>query len=136
MDYSIRASSKAGDDAELQVKKSIIGFGTADKTAEQLPNPAELFLGSFAACILKNIERFSKLLHYSFEEASIEVTATRYERPPRMDNVFYVCTVYSNDKRIRPELLKLNLENFGTIYNTVKAACSVDGIVEIRPGKK
>lgn len=133
MDYSIRASSKAGYDAELQVKYSAIGFGTTDKTSEQLPNPAELYLGSFAACILKNIERFSKLLHYTFEEASIEVTATRYDRPPRMDNVSYVCTVYSKDKRMRPELLKLNLEKFGTIYNTVKAACSVDGIVEVKP---
>ncbi len=69
MNYSIKASSASGNDAVLKVKKSTIGFGTTEPTAEELPNPAELFLGSFAACILKNIERFSKLLHYNFRRS-------------------------------------------------------------------
>ena len=136
MNYSIEASSKAGQDALLKVKKSKIVFGTTDATADEFPNPAELFLGSFAACILKNVERFSKLLHYTYEGASIKVTATRYERPPRMDEIHYTCTVYSKDKKLKPALLKLNIEKFGTIFNTVKASCSVEGEVEIIPEKE
>ena len=134
MEYSIKASSKSGDDAILNVKNSKINFGTTTKSSETLPNPAELFLGSFAACILKNVERFSGLLHYTYEGASIQVTATRYERPPRMDNVHYKCIVYSEDKRLKPGLLKMNIEKFGTIFNTVKAACTVEGVIEIKSG--
>ena len=72
MNYSIKASSASGNDAVLKVKKTTIAFGTTEPSAEDLPNPAELFLGSFAACILKNVECFSKLLHYTFEGASAQ----------------------------------------------------------------
>lgn len=128
--YSIQAQSSSGNDASLLIKQSGISFGTTDRTADTLPNPAELFLGSFAACILKNVERFSRLLHYSFTEAEIKVTAIRLERPPRMDKIYYELTVFSNDKRLRIELLQKNLEKFGTIFNTVSQSCAVSGIIK------
>ena len=127
LEYSIKAESVSGNDAVLTIKQSDISFGTTEKTSDLLPNPAELFLGSFAACILKNVERFSHLLNYSFTKAEISVTAVRLERPPRMDSVHYKLTVYSNDKRMRTELLKKNLEKFGTIFNTVSKSCKVTG---------
>ena len=59
MNYQIKASSQSKEDAVIHIKKSNINFGTTLKNADTLPNPAELFLGSFAACMLKNVERFS-----------------------------------------------------------------------------
>ena len=55
INYSIQAESKSGNDGNISVKESKIEFGTTSKTAENLPNPAELFLGAFASCILKNV---------------------------------------------------------------------------------
>ncbi len=132
MNYAIKAESTSGSDGDLDIKDSVIVFGTGEKTSEQLPNPAELFLGSFAACILKNVERFSKLLHYTYSRASIKVNAVRLESPPAMDKVNYELTVFSNDIRFKPELLKKNIEKFGTIYNTVNKSCSISGTINKR----
>ena len=131
MNYQIKASSISNLDGAIHIKNSNIVFGTTAKTAETLPNPAELFLGSFAACILKNVERFSKMLKFNYVKAIIDVNATRLENPPRMDNIFYNLTIYSNDKRLNTELLKKNIEKFGTIFNTVKLSCTISGTIKI-----
>ncbi|NVK08483.1 MULTISPECIES: OsmC family protein [Tenacibaculum] len=129
MYYQIKASSISNQDAVLQIKQSSIDFGTTLKTAETLPNPAEIFLGAFASCILKNLERFSGMMKFSYSKATIEVTATRLESPPRMENISYNLTIYSNDKKLNSNLLKKNIEKFGTIYNTVKLSCSISGTI-------
>ncbi len=129
MKYQIKASSTANDDAVIHIKQSDIDFGTTLKTAETLPNPAELYLGAFAACMLKNIERFSGMLKFSYTKATVEVNATRLENPPRMDSIVYNLTIYSNDKKLNTDLLKKNIEKFGTIYNTVKLSCSISGTI-------
>ncbi|WP_425657786.1 OsmC family protein [Tenacibaculum ascidiaceicola] len=129
MYYQIKASSISNEDAVLQIKQSSIDFGTTLKTAETLPNPAEIFLGAFASCILKNLERFSGMMKFSYSKATIEVTATRLESPPRMENISYNLTIYSNDKKLNSNLLKKNIEKFGTIYNTVKLSCSISGTI-------
>jgi len=129
MIYHITASSTSNEDAVIHIKQSNIDFGTTSKTTETLPNPAELFLGSFAACMLKNVERFSGIMKFTYTKAALEVNATRLENPPRMDSVIYNLTIYSKDKKLNTTLLKKNIEKFGTIYNTVKLSCSVSGTI-------
>jgi len=129
MEYQIKASSTSNQDAVIHIKQSDIDFGTTTKTAETLPNPAELFLGAFAACMLKNVERFSGMMKFTYTKATVEVNATRLENPPRMDSIVYNLTIYSNDKKLNTDLLKKNIEKFGTIYNTVKLSCSISGTI-------
>lgn len=129
MNYHIKASSVANQDAVIHIKQSEIDFGTTLTSAETLPNPAELFLGSFTACMLKNVERFSGILKFTYTKATLEVNATRLENPPRMDNIVYNLTIYSNDKKLKTSLLKKNIEKFGTIYNTIKLSCSISGTI-------
>ncbi|MAU14978.1 MAG: osmotically inducible protein C [Muricauda sp.] len=133
MDYQIKASSVANDDAKIHIKESNIAFGTTQKTADSLPNPAELFLGSFAACMLKNVERFSAMMRFSYTKTTLEVKATRLESPPRMDAIEYNLTIYSDDDKLNTALLKKNIEKFGTIYNTVKRSCSISGTIKTVP---
>ncbi|SDE12514.1 Uncharacterized OsmC-related protein [Pricia antarctica] len=129
MDYHVSASSISNKNAVIHIKESDIDFGTTSKTAEILPNPAELFLGSFAACMLKNVERFSAMMKFTYTKAKVEVNATRLENPPRMDNIAYKLTIHSNDKNLNADLLKKNIEKFGTIFNTVKLSCTISGTV-------
>src|SRR5690606_8225673 len=129
MNDHIKASSISNQDAVVHIKQSNIDFGTTSKSDETLPNAAELFLGSFASCILKNVERFSGMMKFNYSKATIEVNATRLENPPRMENIVYNLTIYSNDKNMNPDLLKKNIEKFGTIYNTVKLSCSISGTI-------
>ena len=129
MNYQIKATSTSNQDAVIQIKESSITFGTTSKSNETLPNPAELFLGSFASCVLKNVERFSIMMKFAYTKATIEVNAVRLENPPRMENIDYNLTVYSSDKNLNTSLLKKNIEKYGTIYNTVKLTCNVSGTV-------
>jgi len=130
MKYTIKASSISNKDASMQIKQSEIPFGTTPESSDQLANPAELFLGSFSACILKNVERFSSLMHFKYSHAEITVSATRLEKPPRMDEIQYELLIYSPDNTLNINLLKKNIEKFGTIYNTVKLSCAITGEIK------
>lgn len=129
MDFTINAESVAGNDGAIIAKDSTIDFGTTSETADSMPSPAELLLGSLSACILKNVERFSEMLKFEYQKASIVVSATRLEAPPRMDDITYELTIYSDDKNLNINLLKRNIEKFGTIYNTVKISCNISGSI-------
>ncbi|ALJ06629.1 osmotically inducible protein C [Pseudalgibacter alginicilyticus] len=131
MNYQIKASSISNRDANIYIKESNINFGTTSKTSETLANPAELFLGSIAACILKNVERFSEMMNFNYSKAMVDVRATRLNSPPRVSNIIYNLSIYSNDKKLNMDLLKKNIEKFGTIYNTVKLSCTISGTIKI-----
>ncbi len=128
--YSVKANSVSKNKASVHVKESEFSFGITPEMNELLASPAELFLGSFAACILKNVERFSIMMKFEYTSASLDVSAVRLEKPPRMDEIKYVLKIYSNDPKLNIKLLQKNIEKFGTIYNTVKLSCKVQGVVE------
>jgi uncharacterized OsmC-like protein len=130
MEYKIAAQSSSKTSASIEIKKWNIGFGITPETADTLPNPAELFLGSFSSCILKNVERFSIIMNFEYSKAEISVTATRLEKPPRMDQIKYVLKIYSQDDSLNIDLLKKNIEKFGTIYNTAKLSCTIQGEIQ------
>jgi len=129
MEYSIKASSISKKQAVVNIKKSKINFGISQESDETLANPAELFLSSFSACILKSVERFSRFLNFEYSKAEITVSATRAEKPPRIDNINYELIVYSQDNKLNIPLLKKNIEKFGTIFNTVQSSCTINGKV-------
>ncbi|MGJ8716181.1 MAG: OsmC family protein [Maribacter stanieri] len=131
MKYFISASSTSKQNAALHIKQSEIDFGTIAESSDTLPNPAELFLGSLAACILKNVERFSDFMNFEYTSAEIKISATRLEKPPRMDEIKYELIINSQDKSINLNLLKKNIEKFGTIFNTVLTSCTINGKIEI-----
>ncbi|WP_339889180.1 OsmC family protein [uncultured Flavobacterium sp.] len=131
MSYSVKANSSSKEKATVSIKQSEITFGITPETADTLPNPAELFLGSFSACILKNVERFSILMNFEYTKAEITVSATRLEKPPRMDEINYELIIHSQDNSLNIELLKKNIEKHGTIFNTVQASCTIVGKIKI-----
>jgi len=130
MIYSVKASSSSKNNASIRIKQAEINFGITPESDELLANPAELFLGSFSACILKNVERFSALMNFEYSTAEITVSAIRLEKPPRMDEIQYELKIYSHDSTLNIALLKKNIEKFGTIFNTVKSSCSVVGKIK------
>tara|TARA_R110000744_G_scaffold72983_5_gene146360 strand:- start:1100 stop:1504 length:405 start_codon:yes stop_codon:yes gene_type:complete len=130
MEYYTTAYSASKTSATIAIKQTSIEFGITPETDESLPNPAELFLGSFSSCILKNVERFSILMHFEYTTAEISVKATRFEKPARMDEINYILKVHSKDNNLNIDLLKKNIEKYGTIYNTIKLSCTINGNIE------
>lgn len=112
-------------------KKSVIEFDTSAGQSDVLPGPADLLTMAFAACVLKNVERFSHILPFSYQEASIEVVAERQEAPPKMIRITYSLHLVTDETEHRVELLHHNIRRYGTIYNTLAATCEVSGTVQV-----
>jgi uncharacterized OsmC-like protein len=128
LEYQINAIAKAGGMALSRAEKEIaIPFDAAAESGTLLPNPAELFLTSFAACILKNVERYSQKLKIPYTKAEITVNGIRSDVPPAMVSVEYELRIFSNAEARKVDLLYRNVKKFGTIFNTVSKSCEVNG---------
>jgi len=130
MTYRATGSVRAGGEGHLEAH----GLGTPfDATAgrlDTLAGPADILCAALCACILKNVERFSHLLPFRYQSASIEVSAERDEPPPRIVSMRYLLRVVTDEPPSRVELLHRNICKYGTITNTLAAACELSGTIE------
>jgi uncharacterized OsmC-like protein len=108
-------------------KQELIEFDTSAGECDALPGPADLLTMAFAACVLKNVERFSQILPFRYENASIKVVAERQDAPPKMTRVTYSLRLVTDEPEQRIDLLHLNIRRHGTIFNTLAATCDVSG---------
>ena len=125
--YSVTASTNRDGTSTIAANGYDIVFSSSPAENEHLPGPAELFLGSFSACVLKNVERFGQLLPFSWRDALIEVHGERQETPPRITRIQYLLTIDTDEPLHRLELLHQNIAKHGTIYNTLATVCSIEG---------
>jgi len=131
MEYTIKANSLSKNSGFIYIKQSEVEFGIVSESAKILANPAEILLGALSSCILKNVERFSTFMHFDYSSADIIITATRVDKPPRMDKINYELTIYREDSNLNINLLKKNIEKFGTIFNTLNASCQISGEIKV-----
>lgn len=125
MNYSVIAKSIHKDEGIIVSGDNKIPFGISKQN--NLMTPADLLVSAFAACCLKNVERFSELMHYSYESADISVVAVRKDKPPMIEKISFSIIIQSKDDKINTDLLLRNLQKFGTIYNTLDSVCDIDG---------
>jgi uncharacterized OsmC-like protein len=128
--YEAKGTVRAGGEGRLDAHGLGAAFdGTAGRL-DALPGPADVLCAALCACILKNVERFSHMLPFRYETASVTVTAEREEPPPRIVRVRYRLQIVTDEPPARVELLHKNIRKFGTITNTLAAACELTGEVE------
>jgi len=125
--YQVKATSENMGKAQALAHKTIIPFDTSNGRSKVLPNPAELLLSALAACILKNIERYSIKLHIPYEEARISVKGLRSDTPPMMQEITYKVELKTTADDRQIDLLHRNVIKFGTISNTLATACKLSG---------
>ena len=128
--YQAHGSVRAGGAGRLQAHGLDAAFDATAGRLDALPGPADVLSAALCACILKNVERFSHMLPFRYESASIEVTAEREEPPPRIVRVSYRLRLVTDEPPARVELLHKNIRKFGTITNTLAAACELSGTIE------
>lgn len=123
----------AGGQGSLRTHGADLAFdGTTGRVAD-LPGPADLLCAALSACLLKNVERFAHLLPFRYTTASVRVEAEREEPPPRIARIRYELRVTTDEPAARVDLLRRNIEKFGTITNTLRAACDVSGVLIAEP---
>ena len=127
--YRIEARVIRPGVAAATSKEAMIEFDSSAGQSEILPGPADLLTIAFAACMLKNVERFSKILSFRYQEASIKVTSERQDAPPRMIRITYSLRLATDETEHRVDLLHRNIRQHGTIYNTLAMACEITGEV-------
>ena len=133
--YTVDAG-RAGEGVSVAwARAAEIRFDTGVDLADDLFGPADLLGAAFAACMLKNVERFSHILPFRYEGASVHVTLEREQRPPRISKIRCELRLVTDEPEQRVRLLERNLVQFGTIYNTLSHACDVSGevVVETAP---
>lgn len=131
LQYEIKARKIKGELAFAEANGAKVLFETAVERVEDLPNPAELLLCSLAACMLKNVERFSGMIHFDYEEAQIEIKGVRNDAPPMMAEIHYALKIKSGMDERKLSLLHKNILKYGTITNTLARCTKLNGTIEL-----
>lgn len=129
LEYHISAHSTRGGEAHAEANNGVIPFDASTGKKDGLPNPTELLLTSLAACMLKNVERFSELLKFDYDWANIEVHGVRNDSPSYISEVTYTLTIASEMEERTMELLHRNILKYGTITNTIAKAAKLNGTI-------
>ena len=131
--YQVRGVGRPGGHGRIRCNTTDIKADTGAISDGYRPGPAELLCASLAACLLKNIERYSELLPFTYEVASIEVKAERQDVPAKMIRMTYRIEIVTDEDEARVDLLHHNIRKFGTITNTLADACDLDGDLVAHP---
>ncbi|MGZ5308670.1 MAG: OsmC family protein, partial [Solirubrobacterales bacterium] len=95
--YEVQARIVHPGVSEIQAKQERISFDSSPQMGDELPGPAELLCSAFAACLLKNVERFSEMLPFKQQGASVHVRAERQQEPPRFTTISYELRIVTDE---------------------------------------
>ncbi len=127
--YDVSAKRVDSHGSLAQAKQAEITLDTDMAGRLDAFNPAELFLASIAACMIKGIERVTPMLNFDLRGVTVSLHGERQDSPPKMVSVTYVLTVDTDESDQRLELLHKNVRKFGTIFNTVAEAVALTGSI-------
>lgn len=125
--YRVHGVSHPGGHGRIRCNTTDVKVDTGSFSDGIRPGPAELLCASLAACLLKNIERYSEMLPFQYETAVVEVEAERQDAPPRMTRMRYRIEIVTEEPKHRVDLLHRNIRKYGTITNTLAAVCELTG---------
>ena len=129
-DVSAKRVDKHGSLARAKQAEIVLDTDMAGRVGAF--NPAELFLASIAACMIKGIERVTPMLNFDLRGVTVSLHGERQDSPPKIVSVTYVLTVDTDESDQRLELLHKNIRKFGTIFNTVAEAVRLTGEIRRR----
>jgi uncharacterized OsmC-like protein len=132
LEYSVSARRIDSHGSEASTKQASLVIDTDIKGRPDAFNPAELFLASIAACMLKGIERVTPMIHFKLQGVEVKLHGVRQDAPPMMVAVDYELIVDTEEDDRRLELLHGNVKKYGTIYNTVSRALKLEGTIRRR----
>jgi uncharacterized OsmC-like protein len=125
--YRVHGVGHPGGHSRIRCNSTDLKADTGSVSDGFRPGPAELLCASLAACLLKNIERFSEMLPFQYETAAVDVEAFRHDAPPKMTRMRYRIEVVTDEPEHRVDLLHRNIRKHGTITNTLDVACELTG---------
>jgi uncharacterized OsmC-like protein len=128
-EYSVTAWRADAGGSVARCKDGQIVLDTALAGRADAFNPADLFLAAISACMIKGIERVTPMLKFRLQGVAVRLVDRRQDAPPKMIGVDYELWVETDETDRRLKLLHQNVRKFGTIFNTVLAACPLEGTI-------
>jgi uncharacterized OsmC-like protein len=129
LEYTITARRIDARSSLASAKSAQITMDTDVAGRPDAFNPAELFLASIAACMIKGIERVAPMLKFEFRGVEVRLHGVRQDSPPKIVAVDYELIVDTDEPDKRLDLLHTNVRKYGTISNTAAAATRLDGSI-------
>lgn len=129
LEYEVSARRVDAHGSIASTKAAEIVLDTDVAGRQDAFNPAELFLASIAACMIKGIERVTPMLDFQLRGVTVRLHAVRQDAPPKIVSVEYELLVDTDENEQRLELLHTNVRKYGTISNTVAEATSLSGVL-------
>lgn len=129
LEYRVSARRLDAHGSEATTKDARITLDTDMQGRADAFNPAELFLASIAACMIKGVERVAPMIHFQFQGVEVHLHGIRQDAPPMMISIDYEIIVDSQEDDRRLELLHTNVRKYGTISNTVAQATKLEGTI-------
>jgi uncharacterized OsmC-like protein len=127
LEYKITATVQQGGLAKATANHSEIAFDATSGRDDVLPNPAELLLTSLAACLLKNVQRYSEILKIPYRSAKVTIHGKRMDNPPVITDIEYILEVDTDADEQKIHNWHKNILKFGTITNTLAKSCTLNG---------
>ena len=129
LEYTVTAQRIDSHGSEARTKDAVLTLDTDVNGRPDAFNPAELFLASIAACMIKGIERMIPLLKFQLRGVEVKLHGVRQDSPPKMVSITYELIVDTEEDDRRLALLHANVRKYGTISNTVAAAAKLEGTI-------
>jgi uncharacterized OsmC-like protein len=129
LEYRVLARRLDAHGSEATTKDARLVLDTDLQGRADAFNPAELFLASIAACMIKGIERVAPMIHFRFDGVEVKLHGIRQDAPPMITEVTYEIIVDTGEDDRRLELLHTNVRKYGTISNTVAKATKLEGVI-------
>jgi uncharacterized OsmC-like protein len=130
LEYRVSAKRRDSHGSVATTKEAEVVLDTDINGRPDALNPAELFLASIAACMIKGIERVVPMLRFDLRGVEIHLHGVRQDSPPKMVSIDYELIVDTDENDRRLDLLHLNVRKFGTISNTVADATKLEGVIK------
>jgi uncharacterized OsmC-like protein len=134
LEYNVTATRQDAHGSLASCKDARITLDTDTSGRPDAFNPAELFLASIAACMIKGIERVAPMIHFRFRDVEVRLHGVRQDSPPFMASISYDLIVDTDEDDRRLDLLHQNVRKYGTISNTVAAATELTGSIRRAAG--
>ena len=129
LEYTVTAQRIDSHGSEARTKDAVLTLDTDVNGRPDAFNPAELFLASIAACMIKGIERMIPMLKFKLRGVEVKLHGVRQDSPPKMVSINYELIVDTEEDDRRLALLHANVRKYGTISNTVAAAAKLEGTI-------
>ena len=129
LEYHVSARRIDSHGSEAASKEARIVLDTDMAGRADAFNPAEMLLASLAACILKGTERVIPMLQFDLRGIAVSLHGVRQDSPPKMVRIDYNIVVDTDETDARLTLLHKNLQQYGTIMNTLAGATELVGTI-------